>query len=240
MNKNNKRIFLYSIIGVCFIFLVFLYEQMFQKYEGFDESLVENVLFIGANDMEEVEQYVKKYKSGLFIEAVPTTYERLKTILDNINKKYNTNYIAINALVSNEAGKEYTFNIFNNDEKSSSIFESNSDVWLWNDVEIKEKIPLISTTIENILQEYNWESVRYDVILDVQGAELLVLQGFGQNNFKNINTLTTEISKKEYYKGGVLFDTLNDFLISKNMTLTKELKTGPDDTHYDAIYTMQS
>jgi hypothetical protein len=75
----------------------------------------------------EVDTYANKYKNGLFIEAIYYTYDRLKHNLLNTTS-YNTNYTSINSVVTNEKNKKYTFNIFNNDEMSSSIYKPTSSI----------------------------------------------------------------------------------------------------------------
>jgi len=181
--------------------------------------------------MVEINNYVHNYNNGLFIEAIPYTYDRLKSNL-LATQIYNTNYIPINKLVTSKENKEYIFNIFNNNEASSSIYDPNLNNWQWNDVKIKEQIKLTSTTIENILKEQNWENIKYDLILDVQGAELEVLKGFNLINLKNINKIQVEISTTEFYKNGVLFDELNMFLINNGFKII----TMPNSTHCDVIY----
>jgi hypothetical protein len=95
-----------------------------------------------------------------------------------------------------------------------------------------DTLVLKSTTIEKIIKDFQWENVKYDVILDVQGAELDVLKGFGESNFQNVMSLQTEVSTKEFYKGGVLFDTLNDYIQSKGF----ELCSPPHTVHCDVKY----
>ena len=88
--------------------------------------------------------------------------------------------------------------------------------------------------MEEILNSYDWNNIKYDLYIDVQGAELEVLKGFNSNNFNNINAITVEISQKEYYKMGVLFEELNQFLINKNFKLiTKKDKIR---VHCDVRY----
>ena len=195
------------------------------------KDLRKNLLFIGANDMSEIDNYVNNYNNGLFIEAIDYTYERLK---NNLSKTipYNTNYIAINSLVTSEKNKEYIFNIFCNNEYSSSIYEPNMDKWIWPDVQVKETKKIFSTTIEDILQEYNWNDLEYDVVLDTQGAELEVLKGFGKNNLKNINNLKIEVSTETFYNGGVLFNELHAFLINNNFILNSQLSSSHCDVEY--------
>jgi FkbM family methyltransferase len=191
-----------------------------------------NLLFIGANDMSEIANYFPKYQNAIFIEALPKIYDVMMEKLKNMNKKYNTNYTGCNRLVSDVEGKTYKFNVFSNQGASSSIYEANPQEWAWADVKQVETILLTSTTIENVIKAYGWEDKKYDVILDVQGAELDVLKGFGEANFQNVLSLQTEISTKPYYNGGVLFDTLNDYLQSKGFLLT----SPPHATHCDVNY----
>jgi len=69
--------------------------------------------------------------------------------------------------------------------------------------------------------------------LDVQGAELVVLKGFNETNFNNIQQLTTEISTVQFYKDGVLFDELNDYIINHGFKLDV---IAPPSNHCDVTY----
>jgi FkbM family methyltransferase len=192
-----------------------------------------NILFIGANDMTEISSYTNNYQNGIFIEALPDVFIKLRTNLENANEKYKTNYIPVNSLISDQQGKEYTFNIFSNEGQSSSIYESNPSIWKWESVKKISEVKLKSTKIENILKEQNWENLRYDLVLDVQGAELDVLKGFNLDHFKNIDKITTEISTVEFYKNGVLFNDLNRFITNIGF----KLNSLPESDHCDVVYT---
>jgi len=191
-----------------------------------------NILFVGANDMVEIETYVNDYENGLFIEAIPSVFHKLEQNLQDINVKYNTNYKAINCLVSDESDKEYTFNIFSNNGASSSIYLPNPNSWQWPNVQIVDTMKLKSTTIENVLNEQNWTNVKYDLVLDVQGAELVALKGFGKNNIENIQQITTEISTEPFYENGVLFSELHDFITKHGFNLISDTMTN----HCDVLY----
>jgi FkbM family methyltransferase len=225
---NNNNIILFNSLGKG---LVKNDSIIFNENNIWRKDSRKNILFIGANDMYEIFNYLDKYNNGLFIEAIPDTFYKLQNNLNN-TKNYNTNYIAINKLVASESGKLFKFNVFNNGGASSSIYEPNMQNWLWSDVKINNEIEILSTTIEEILKQYKWENIEYDVVLDVQGAELEVLKGFGFNNLNNIKELTVEISRKEFYKGGVLFDELNNFLINNNFNLIN----SPINDHCDVKY----
>lgn len=225
--KNDNKI-KFNNFGIAIIYDDYI---KFDNNNCWHKDNRKNLLFIGANDMAEIENYTNQYNNGLFIEAIPKTFERLKKNLSKI-KSSNINYIPLNKLVTSVKDKEYTFYIFNNNEASSSIYTPNYKLWVWDTVNIKETQKLISTTVEDILIKQQWEYMKYDVVLDVQGAELEVLKGFGENNFKNINKLTIEISNIEYYNGGVLFEELNNYLINNNFILTEK----PKSSHCDVVY----
>ena len=195
-----------------------------------------NLLFIGANTMGEIfdenKNYTRLYKNGIFIEALPNVYEELKKNLKKANQKYNTNYIAINELVTSKINEKHNFNVFSNNGQSSSIYDSNEEEWQWDHVKKTENITLTSTTIEHLLKQNNWNNKKYDVVLDVQGAELVVLNGFGLDNIKNICKIQVEVSTKEFYKGGVLFKDLNNFLVKNGF----EIVSPPKSIHCDVTY----
>ena len=181
--------------------------------------------------MTEKKHLVSLYQDGLFVEAIPTVLPELQKNLLLANSMFGTNFKARSRLVTSQAGKSYDFNVFNNKGQSSSIYKPNGLVWKWNDVKHVDTISLTSTTIKLVLQEEGWENKAIDVILDVQGAELEVLKGFG-DNIQNVAQLTTEVSLVDFYNGGVLFKELHDFLCSYGFTLLELPKTD----HFDVTY----
>lgn len=191
-----------------------------------------NVIVIGANEMYEINDYIKMYKNGLFIEAIPDVYKKLEKNINYCNNNCLRNYKAINALVTNESNKKYPFYIFSNRGESSSIYKPNNENWLWDDVKLNNEIILTSTTMNELLEKEGWSKKKFDVVLDVQGSELKVLKGF-EKYFKNIMFLKVEISKKEFYVGGVLFKELNEYLESKGFKLN--WKQNESD-HCDVLY----
>ena len=225
--KLNKKIICLCVLLVCLLLI-----PRHNIRERFENNLHKNILFIGANNMGEINNFTSQYKNGLFIEAIPNVYNELKLNLEKVNKQYNTNFIAINELVTSKIGEKHNFKIFSNNGASSSIYEPNMDNWKWDHVKKIKEINIISTTIEHIINKYNWNDKKYDVILDVQGAELVVLNGFGINNLKNISKLKVEISKKAFYKGGVLFSDLNNFLIKNGF----KIESQPTSDHCDVYY----
>lgn len=200
------------------------------------------------NPLGELNNYITEYKNGLFIEPVSDAFVRLQKVLNDSNIKNNTNYIGINELITDKSGEDYKFYIYqqnavyNNQfgikysEVSSSLFNQNTinSKKLWGGgaptFNANKFVNLKSKTITEVLKENNWDNKKYDCVIDTQGSELLVLKGFSHLN--NMKKLTIECSTIEIYEGGVLFDELNNYLISKNFKLIK----GPSCEHCDIIY----
>ena len=191
----------------------------------------EAVVFIGANDMCEIAKYNKIYNRGLFVEAMPHVHKKLARVLESANILYNTQYTAVNALITSES-RAYEFNVFNNFGASSSIYKSNEACWNFPDVQQIYAIPLQSQTMDELMKDFN--EPKFDLILDVQGAELEVLKGCGPY-FNRIQTITTEVSLKQIYDVGVLFEELNAFFESHGFTLHPAF-VGRVPEHGDVVY----
>lgn len=235
--NDDKSIIKFNKLGTCNIINNKFH---FDNNDIWEIDKRKNILFIGANDMKEIYKYnaiIKTYNKGLFIEAIPDVFEKLKLILNKASNEYNGNYKGINALVSDLKNKKYLFNVFNNKGASSSIYEPTELALKEWKVHVVDKIELISTTIEDILTNEGWNNIKYDVILDVQGAELDVLKGFGEINYNNIDTLTVEISQKEYYKNGVQFTQLHNYIMNHGFKLltSKEKIRVHGDVKYKKI-----
>lgn len=61
--------------------------------------------------------------------------------------------------------------------------------------------------------------------MDVQGAELLVLEGAG-NFISNIKAIWLEVSKIEYYKGQPLESDIKNFMSKNGFVLVKDFKNS--------------
>ena len=62
----------------------------------------DKILFIGANDMREIDRYQDKYKEGLFIEPIPEVFKKLQENLNAVNESNGNNFQALQALVTNK------------------------------------------------------------------------------------------------------------------------------------------
>ncbi len=136
------------------------------------------VLQVGASFGHEVEPIVNSgSKLSVLIEALPEPY----SVLVNKIKPY-IDIIAVNALCSNMSGMQVNFNVANNHGMSSSILKPNLHLKIHPEVKFEHTTNLVTTTVDDVCaavaKKYQVQTWIMDTLLmDVQGAELLVLEG---------------------------------------------------------------
>jgi FkbM family methyltransferase len=170
------------------------------------------ILHIGGHRGTEAGVYNWFKKKVLWIEALPEIFLELN---DTVNIFYNQK--AICALLGDKNKEKQNFYMANNDGATSSLFDFSKDVKkkkLWSDRNFKmiKKLSLDMVTLDNLFEELNIQAKDYNHwILDVQGAELLVLKG-AKKSLVNCSSLQIEVSKIEFYEGGALWEDLLTFL----------------------------
>lgn len=102
---------------------------------------------------------------------------------------------------------------------ASSIFKSNGNYNV--ETYVQDEIITKCFRLDTIMKLHNILNV--DIIwMDLQGAELLALKGLG-NHIKNVKYIHTEVSHKEIYTGQVMYDELNNYILSNNFTAINNL-----------------
>lgn len=167
------------------------------------------VLHIGAHYGQEAQFYADNSAAVVWIEANPVIYEKLKLEISRFPEQ-----IAIQALLGNENLDEITFHIASNDAMSSSIYEFGSELG-FADLSMSSVLSLPMVRLDSILSE-SFLTKYSHWVLDVQGAELSVLEGAGKL-LDSCNSINLEVSTREVYKGGTTYDELTDFLKERNL-----------------------
>ena len=116
----------------------------------------------------------------------------------------------------------FQFNAASNSGASSSIFQFHSHVALWPGISFVDKIELQSTTLAVLLSDLGLQPNHFDAaIIDVQGAELLVLRG-SLNVLANLTWVRCEASDFESYAGACNVEQLVDFMSSQSFKLIRQ------------------
>jgi FkbM family methyltransferase len=182
------------------------------------------VLHIGAHLGQESEDYAIRGKPVIWVEADPLTFLELN---ENLSK--HKNQYAFNIVLGDEK-REIDFFRASNGKASSSVFSFSKENSFKN-VTTSEVLRLTMSRLDANFTADELGGFDHWVI-DVQGAELLVLKGAGQL-LSICRTLFVECSKSEYYNGGVQWNELQNYLKDEGFryfTLPKNL------THMNVIF----
>ena len=87
--------------------------------------------------------------------------------------------------------------------------------------------------VDTLLKYFNFENINF-LNVDLQGAEHLAIEGMG-DLIKNIDYALLEVNNRETYKGCMLIDDLDYFMMKRGF---ERVETGNwvADTWTDALY----
>jgi len=179
------------------------------KPSNLDQFLEEcrGIIHVGANEGHERTVYDGYSLSVLWVEALPDVFTKLTENLRDYPRQH-----AVNALVTDREGESYDFHVSNNSGESSSVYEFHDHKKLWPDVKFDTTIRLRSTTLDALLHNHGVSPSNFDaLILDVQGAELLVVLG-GGDLLKHVRYIRAEAADFESYRGACTYATLTQAL----------------------------
>jgi FkbM family methyltransferase len=116
------------------------------------------------------------------------------------------------ALLTDREGDEVPLREFSNDGMSSSIFAATDTLKKrWPTLQETGRLQAARTrTLDGLLADLDFGPVD-TLVVDVQGAELLVLRG-APRTLAQVKAVVSEVSTQPLYEGGVLFPELCAFL----------------------------
>lgn len=165
------------------------------------------VIHVGANVGHEAQEYEDRGLRVLWIEPIDEVFAKLSARISDFPRQ-----MALQALVTDQDGKEYEFHIANNEGGSSSIYDFAEHKDIWPDVRFERTICLKSTTLPRLCSENRVNIREYDcLVMDTQGSELLVLQG-AEPILKQFKFIKTEAADFEAYAGCAKVDAIVAFL----------------------------
>jgi len=203
-------------------------------YEFIKDS--KGVIHVGANTGQARDIYAGYGLPVVWIEAWHQAFAQLgANIVGYPNQR------AIHCLISDEDDRQHEFCVANNGGQSSSVFEFGEHLKIWPDIKYDYSFPATGTTLKTALQRFSVNVADYDtLILDVQGAELLVLKG-AESILDRFKFIRAEACDFELYKGGCLLKDLDEYLIPRGFerVMTWHYKRSPQpevERIYEALY----
>ena len=175
------------------------------------------IFHLGAHRGGEAEIYDWFQKKVIWIEANPIIFEDL-----NVKIMQFVNQSAYNYLITDKNEINVKFNLSNNDQASSSVFDfgdlssGKKSFWKEKKLHMTESINLSSISVDSFVEKekINIKDFNHWVI-DLQGAELLALKG-GNKSLDECNSILIEVSTGEVYKNGAKWNDIKNYLNRKN------------------------
>lgn len=164
------------------------------------------IIHIGAHLMEERDVYLQnEIENIVWIEANPEVFSNIKHVNNNSNE------YAFNYAITDVDFENVELKVTNNGQSSSIL-----DLYLHKkyhpNIYVINTISVLTITMNTLLMNKNLNIDNYDFInLDIQGAELLALKGFG-NLLNKVKYIYTEVNINDIYKNCALLDQIDDYL----------------------------
>ena len=237
IKKSYKGFSLINLIGLKIIYKIYkIFEILF--FGRFDSYLnnLNGVIHIGAYDGIERDVYKKyKVKKVVWIEPNPFAFEDLKkNIISYDNQK------AYNYLITDTNNIKYNFKITSGDiGQHSTISQHEELIDMYPDMKIDKEITLEGYTLTEFLKKEKININEYStLILDVEGAELKVLKGLG-NQIENFKFIRVETSEFNLYKDYPLIYDISSYMKKFNFKEIRRIETDQNDYYqkcFDVLY----
>lgn len=179
------------------------FDLIYEIHENYLSSTA-GVLHIGGHWGQESSKYHSLGKKVIWIEPLPDVYAKLL-----LNISLYPEQKAICALLGNENKKNVLFYYADNNGASSSLFDFDTEanfgkLKMTNTIDLEMKRLDSVFAIEELKEFTHW-------VIDVQGAELMVLQGAGKL-IDSCKSLFIEISTRNVYIKGSKWSEIKMFL----------------------------
>jgi len=161
----------------------------------------QNVLHIGAHNAEELDAYTRhNWNQVTWVEAQPDKIAYLK-------KKLPVHHKLIEAAVWNESGISLELKVMTNTE-STSLLNLGTHASEHPNVTVNYQIPVKTQVLNDLIPLNETPDL---ITLDIQGAELKALEGFG-TRIRDVRWIYCEVNKDYLYEGCCLVSDLDTYL----------------------------
>jgi FkbM family methyltransferase len=161
-----------------------------------------SVLHIGAHQGEEGDEYERfGWDDVTWVEANPELHAEL------VNRFSAKGHRVINAALWHTTGEILSLSVTSNGQ-SSSLLKLGVHLDLYPDITVESETPVVTTRLDDLLTT----SEAPDFCnIDIQGAELAALRGFG-DLLQHLSAIYTEVNRDYLYVDGALVEELDEFL----------------------------
>jgi FkbM family methyltransferase len=161
------------------------------------------IAHVGANTGAERHLYESVGLKVIWVEPIPQVFAELQCNIRGFRRQE-----ARQGLAADVSGRIVTFHLANNGGASSSMFEFADHSRIWPEVRFAGQIELETVRLDDLLADVAAVDA---LVLDTQGAELVVLQG-AERLIGACRFIKAEAADFESYRGGCTLDELDAFL----------------------------
>lgn len=175
--------------------------------EWFSQCLkpIKGIIHIGAHDCEEQSVYDQ---IGMTKEKV-IWIEAMKHKVD----QYQNQYQIYNLVVSDQDNESVIFKVANNGQ-SSSFLDLETHKQHHPNIYYTHGIQMLTTRMDTFIKQQSINIQNYNFLnLDIQGAELLAIKGFG-NLLDQVDYIYSEVNTEHLYRNCALLPDLDEYLLS--------------------------
>jgi FkbM family methyltransferase len=202
--------------------------------EGTGARQLKTLVHVGAHLAQERTLYERMgFGDILWIEGSPDIYQRLAESFSGTAANSVARHRTLCALLSEESGRDVSFYQFNNEGASNSLFPATQRLHdRWPHVQQTAEVQQLTTlTLDEAVASQGLAGSVNVLVVDVQGAELLVLKG-GIRTLSEVDAVVCEVSTEPFYDGGVLYPELKSFLNANGFNPSME----PPKAHCDLLF----
>lgn len=177
--------------------------------------VVTGIVHVGANTGQEAGIY-RSITNGpcLYVEPIDSVFEVLASRL-----RVGENEHPIKAVCSDQDDAEVEFKISSNAGESSSLLDLGRHADLYPGVTYVQTVRMRTSRLDTILQRFKPDPMPNLLVIDVQGAELLVLHG-ASGILDHVDAVFCEVSSTPLYEGGCTLDQIAAFLRDHDLLIT--------------------
>jgi FkbM family methyltransferase len=198
------------------------------KYWGVSPK---GIIHVGAHEAEESTQYKNaKWGNVIWVEAQPDKAELLR------NRFLKTEDKVIEAAVWSTSGVPLELHIMSS-SASTSLLNLGTHLTAHPDISLSHSINIETQVLADLIPDNS--NADY-LCLDIQGAELEAIKGFG-SGLERIRWIYTEVNRDELYENCCLVDDLDAYLEDRGFTraATRWTEFGWGDALYERIQTVE-
>ncbi len=180
-----------------------------QRFDDIGLKRASGVVHIGANTGQERDEYARRRLPVIWVEPIPSVFQALVSNISSYPQQ-----VAYCYLLSDNDDVEYDFHIASNGGASSSMFQNTAALSeLYPDISFTETIRLKSARFDTFVARERINLTGFNaLILDVQGAELLILRGASLDPFDFIKC---EVGNGLMYQGGPQLIEIDAYLLER-------------------------